>query len=54
MPLFMTDLELEGAGGNVDAVVVKADAFIQDLQEQLEAEKGACADVQQRLATVGN
>jgi len=51
MPLFMTDSELEGAGGNVNAVVVKADAFILDLQEQLEAEKGACADVQQRLNT---
>jgi len=53
MPLFMTDSELEGAGGNVNAVVLKADAFIRDLQEQLEAEKGACADVQQRLNTVG-
>lgn len=49
MPLFISDSELEGLGANVGAVVSKADAFIRDLQEQLEAEKGACTDVQQKL-----
>lgn len=50
MPLFISDSELEGLG--VPAVVSKADAFIRELQEQLEAEKGACSDVQQKLVTV--
>ena len=52
MPLFISDSELEGLGANVAAVASKADEFIRELQEQLEAEKGACVDVQQKLVTV--
>uniref|UniRef100_A0A7I4FVD3 Nucleoprotein TPR/MLP1 domain-containing protein n=1 Tax=Physcomitrium patens TaxID=3218 RepID=A0A7I4FVD3_PHYPA len=39
MPLFMSDSELEREQGNVHAVVSKADAFIRELQEQLETQK---------------
>jgi len=53
MPLFMADSELEAEGGNVDAVVAKADAFVRGLQEQLQAQKEACAAVEQKLLTVG-
>nr|PNR29100.1 hypothetical protein PHYPA_027792 [Physcomitrium patens] len=48
MPLFMTDSELEAGGGNVEVVVLKADAFIRNLQEQLEAQKQACADFEKK------
>lgn len=53
MPLFMTDSELEAEGGNVDAIVAKADAFIRVLQQQLETHKQACADVEEMFLTVG-
>lgn len=52
MPLFMTDSELEAGGGNVEVVVLKADAFIRNLQEQLEAQKQACADFEKKYLNV--
>lgn len=53
MPLFMTDSELETEGGNIEVVVSKADAFIRELQEQLEAQKHASEELEQKLAAVG-
>lgn len=53
MPLFMTESELEAEGGNVDAIVAKADAFIRVLQQQLETHKQACFDVEEMFLTVG-
>lgn len=47
----MTDSELEAEGGNVDAIVAKADAFIRVLQQQLETHKQACADVEEMFLT---
>ena len=52
MPLFMSDDEFENELGDVQAVVARADAFIKDLQDQLEAQKAACADLEQKLQTV--
>ncbi|XP_024383626.1 uncharacterized protein [Physcomitrium patens] len=51
MPLFMTESELEAEGGNVDAIVAKADAFIRVLQQQLETHKQACFDVEEMFLT---
>ena len=52
MPRFMSDEEYENEKGDVEAVAAKADAFIQDLQGQLEAEKAATADLEEKLHTV--
>ncbi|XP_024361636.1 uncharacterized protein [Physcomitrium patens] len=54
MPLFMTDSELETEGGNIEVVVSKADAFIRELQEQLEAQKHASEELEQKLAAAEN
>lgn len=63
MVLFMTDSELEREGGNVEAVVAKADAFIRGLQEQVETHKAradatainaeqTCALIEQKFLTL--
>jgi hypothetical protein len=52
MPRFMSDEEYENEKGDVEAVAAKADAFIQDLQGQLEGEKAATADLEEKLHTV--
>lgn len=39
MPLFMSDAEFQREKDNVNAVVVHADVFIRDLQQQLETHR---------------
>lgn len=51
MPLFMSEADYEGGKGDVDAIAAKADAFIHDLQAQLEAQKAANVDLEQKLHT---
>ena len=52
MPLFMSDDEFANESGDVQAVVARADAFIGNLQDQLEVQKVACADLEQKLHKV--
>lgn len=39
MPLFISDTELQAAGGNIALIVEQADGHIQDLMQQLESQK---------------
>lgn len=52
MPRFMSDQEYENESGDTKAIMAKADAFIENLEGQLEAQKATCADLDQKLQTV--
>lgn len=51
MPRFMSDQEYENESGDTKAIMAKADAFIENLEGQLEAQKATCADLDQKLQT---